>query len=538
MSTVSQLFVRKSTGLVREASALDATIFNAVLSAPVGTSLAWSIFFALTVFPGADLAGVFAISILVNIPILIMFALLASSMPRVGGDYVWVSRILAPPFGLISNLAVAVAGILGTAFFAKFFSVYALGPILISLGTIFNASQLVDWGTSFQADKVWILAGGIFMILLLTGVLLSGTKATFRWQNVFFVIASLGTFLAFAVLLVGSQTDFFQHFNTLNAQYGGGTAQEVINNVGAAGASPNLGDLNATIPALFIVMTVMMWNWWSIYMAGELKSAANRTRQLSVMIGALLWDGIWVIVGVLLILKVAGYALMVAVNQANPAVAIPGGVWFHFVAALVFNNPILTILIMGSFLFWCLPGMIANIFMPIRALFAWSFDRLLPAKLSEVSERTHSPAPAILVCSFVALLALIWNTFSSDFATLLGLGVLAGLLAMFIVAVAALALPIRRPDLYKASPANVSVFGIPVLWITGIFCAAVAVGFAFVATQYPALVMAGNTANAWWIPAFLGGIIVGGLAIYYVARVVRARQGIDIDLVYRELPPE
>ena len=42
-----QLFVRRSTGLVREASALDATIFNAVFSAPVGATLAWGVFFAL-----------------------------------------------------------------------------------------------------------------------------------------------------------------------------------------------------------------------------------------------------------------------------------------------------------------------------------------------------------------------------------------------------------------------------------------------------------------------------------------------------------
>jgi hypothetical protein len=36
-----QLFVRRSTGLVREASAIDAAIFNAVFSAPVGATLAW-----------------------------------------------------------------------------------------------------------------------------------------------------------------------------------------------------------------------------------------------------------------------------------------------------------------------------------------------------------------------------------------------------------------------------------------------------------------------------------------------------------------
>src|ERR1700740_3427705 len=93
----SRLFVRNSTGLVRSASAVDATIFNAVISAPIGSTLAWSIFFTLVAFPGADPVGVLIIAAIINIPVLIMFALLGASMPRVGGDYVWVSRMLNPP---------------------------------------------------------------------------------------------------------------------------------------------------------------------------------------------------------------------------------------------------------------------------------------------------------------------------------------------------------------------------------------------------------------------------------------------------------
>src|SRR3954454_5029444 len=102
-----QLFVRRSTGLVREASALDATIFNAVFSAPVGATLAWGVFFALTAFPGSDLVAATLWSVVLNVPILIMMSLLASSMPKTGGDYVWVSRILSPPAAVVSNLGAA-----------------------------------------------------------------------------------------------------------------------------------------------------------------------------------------------------------------------------------------------------------------------------------------------------------------------------------------------------------------------------------------------------------------------------------------------
>src|ERR1700755_469949 len=112
----SRLFVRNSTGLVRSASAVDATIFNAVISAPIGSTLAWSIFFTLVGFPGADPVGVLVLAGIINIPVLIMFALLGASMPRVGGDYVWVSRVLSPPLALISNVAMIFGGLFGAAF--------------------------------------------------------------------------------------------------------------------------------------------------------------------------------------------------------------------------------------------------------------------------------------------------------------------------------------------------------------------------------------------------------------------------------------
>src|SRR3954469_19515759 len=81
----SRLFVRRSTGLVREASALDATIFNAVFSAPVGATLAIGVFFALSAFPGSDLITSTILAFVLNVPVLIMMSLLAASMPRTGG---------------------------------------------------------------------------------------------------------------------------------------------------------------------------------------------------------------------------------------------------------------------------------------------------------------------------------------------------------------------------------------------------------------------------------------------------------------------
>jgi len=84
----SRLFVRQQHGAGALASAVDATDLQRGHLGPVGSTIAYSIFFALVAFPGADVVGVLILVAIINIPVLIMFALLGASMPRVGGDYV------------------------------------------------------------------------------------------------------------------------------------------------------------------------------------------------------------------------------------------------------------------------------------------------------------------------------------------------------------------------------------------------------------------------------------------------------------------
>jgi APA family basic amino acid/polyamine antiporter len=535
----SQLFVRRSTGLVREASALDATIFNAVFSAPVGATLAIGVLWSLSAFPGADPVWATIIAVVLNVPVLIMMALLASSMPRTGGDYVWVSRILSPPLAMISNFAAALSAMIGATFWARFFPVFALGPILVGLGVFFNNTTMVEWGTNFQTKNDWILVGGLAMIVLMTLILVAGVKTTFRWQNTFWIIASVGTFIAFVAFLVGDTAGFTQNFDSLNAKFGGGTAADVIAAAKTQGVRPDLGNLDATLPTVFAIMVFMMWNWWSVYLSGELKSAADRGRQLWVMFGGLLWDGIFITIGLLLFFKVIPYDLAAALNvSGNTAYAIPSGPWYQFLASLVQNIPILAVIILGSFLFWSLPAMVGNTFMPIRSVFAWAFDRLLPEKLAEVNERTHSPVPAILLVMGLVTAMLVWSVLSTDFFTWLALGVEAGVVCVVIVGVAAIAFPSRRPDLYQASPANVRFAGVPVLYIVAPLAILVMLFLVYLTVTYPALALAGKTENLWQIPAFMGMIVVIGLALYYGAKMVRRGQGVDVDLVYRELPPE
>ena len=182
--------------------------------------------------------------------------------------------------------------------------------------------------------------------------------------------------------------------------------------------------------------------------------------------------------------------------------------------------------------------MVGNTFMPIRSVFAWSFDRLLPEKFAEVNERTHSPVPAILLVMGLVTAMLAWSVLSTDFFTWLALGVEAGVVCVIIVAIAAILFPSRRPDLYQASAANVKFLGFPVLYWVAPLSILVMLFLVWLTVTYPGLALAGNPDNLWQIPGFMGMIVVIGLVLYFGAKFIRRGQGIDIDLVYKELPPE
>jgi APA family basic amino acid/polyamine antiporter len=538
----SSIFVRQSSGLVREASVLDALIFNAVFSAPVGATLAFGIFYALGTSPGADIVLALVIAFLVNIPVCIMMSMMASAMPRVGGDYVWISRILHPAVAVFSNLSAAVSAMIGAAFWARSFAVLAVGPTLAVLGAVTSNSGLINAGNAVSGTNAvgqwWTFGLGFALIIILAVAMSSGTKWSFRVQNICWIIASIGTFLAFIALLIGSRSDFTAHFNAFAQPYthSANSYQAIQNAAAKAGFTFTGGHLfSATIPVIAIIMTFMMWNWWSAYIAGELKSAGKLRRQLSVMLGALVWDSLFLIIGVLLLYRSAGEQFTASINYltGTPSYVLPVLPYYNLMASIAANNSVFALLIALSFLFWNLPAMFPNTFMPVRTIFAWAFDRILPSKLSEVSERTHAPIPAIIVASIIVLGILIWSVLSISFFTLLSLGVLAGVVTILAVSVAAIAFPFRRPELYRNSPANVSIAGIPVLPIVAVLSIVVMVALAYVVLSYPQLGIV-----PWQGFAFMGSLIVLGLLIFFIARGVRSTQGINLDLIYRELPPE
>lgn len=540
MESKESVFVRKATGLVREASFFDAAIFTAAFSAPVGATLAFGILWSLGAFPGTDIVAATLLSVVLDIPILIMMSLMASSMPRTGGDYIWVSRIISPPVAIVSNFAATLSALIGAAYWARIWASMGIGPAFSILGSITGNKVISNIGTAAATSK-WTYFLALLLIIILAASLLMGTKKMFKIQNICFFIAMFGTVLALLIFAFGSKSTFISNFNSYAQPFtkSQDSYNYIIKAAGAAGLKLSGGyTFSATVPTIGCIMTFMMWNFWSVYLSGEMKGASDRKRQESIMFTALIWDAGFIILGTLLLYRIAGGDFVKAINylSTNAPKKYPLGVspYFNLFAGMITKNQLVNFIITISFLFWNLPAMVGNTFMPIRTLFAWSFDRILPEKLSEVNERTHSPIYSIIIVSVIVAAIMTWSTFSSAFSTLLSLGVICGVIVITIVGVAAIAFPFAQKDLYLSSPANVKFLGIPVVIITGVLSILVMAFLTYLVMTYPAL----GISSPILVVEFIVCVVIIGLAIYYIAKFIQRKRGIDIDLAYKELPPE
>src|ERR671923_1186623 len=199
------LFVRKATGLVRGWAVRDAFIYSVFAINLV--TLGFYIFSFGPFIPAGSLLWAVILSGAYLVFQAITYASLIAAMPRAGGDYVWMSRVLGGGIGFV----LAVCGwwfILWhwVPIYANILNVEVLGPLSAIIGW--------DGGVTFWGGK-----DGIFVASLLTALLASvfiglGIRTYARIQKICFYGGVVGLAIVALLLLVNSKTSFISHFNT------------------------------------------------------------------------------------------------------------------------------------------------------------------------------------------------------------------------------------------------------------------------------------------------------------------------------------
>src|SRR5690348_7463067 len=253
--TSAKLFVRQSSGLVRNVSVTNALFFNVAAFVGVGLTL-YPIFYSLAFVPvwkigplseygwAAIIAGLFCVVLA------LIFASLTSVMPRSGGDYVFTTRIVHPFLGWLESWTLVIASVLIIAF--------EVPLVLRNLQITGRIIGIGAGGSFFQDANTWFtdstgaitgtpgFIGCLLVLAVIAGVVLLPTRT---FHKVVTVLAAFGVlaFVAMFVfgLLATSRSDFEAH---LPSYTGGVTAAHIA----ASGQATFLpGDTHHFVGQLF-----------------------------------------------------------------------------------------------------------------------------------------------------------------------------------------------------------------------------------------------------------------------------------------------
>jgi len=541
---MSNLFVRKATGLVRSWSVMDAFIY-AFFSINLITLGLYS-FSQMYYFEGGMVNALIISAIFIFFEV-IVYAGLIAVMPRSGGDYVWQSRILGGAVGFI----LAVTGWwfilwLWVPLYGDMFRHIVVVPLLGILG----AKDVALWfaGTqngAFTASLITLAIVSIFIAL--------GMKTYARIQKFSFYGGVLGLLIVIVLLLTGSNAAFKAGLDA-NAVSMFGTQPGVYD------ATVTLGiDAGAITPfsggallAVFLVLPYMvffnLWPNWGATLYGEVRGATDFKRNVAGMGWAL---GITTLLGILLlyaISKTIGWDFYVQAGAAwwnyawgyvTEVPALPVWPYPALLAAFLTTNKVLQFIVVVLMSLWWF-GWSGTVFLSsTRVIFAAAFDRLLPEKVAEVNERTGTPVNALLLMVIPSVfIAYMFNYNVANFQSLTLASTLVIAVTFLGTTIAAIILPYRKPALYKASPiAKYNVLGIPLITVAGVIFGGFLVFLLYQWIFDPNGLYGIGITNTSSIIYMLSMYVLAAV-IYFGFKSYRKRAGIDMDKVQAEIPVE
>lgn len=517
------VFVRKASGLVRELSAVD--VFLWAMGTPIASGVMFYAFNLADKYRGASPLLAFVIGGILFTPIAVCLGMVARTLPRSGGMYVAVSRLVDPFF----------AYVLGTVYALR---MGFLAAIMSWIGTSVVGSTLALVGRA-GAGEAWVRAGQwlstkpgqpiVTLVLLLAfwGLALISLRAIKHIYRVILLISLAGL----VVLLVGAAVTADPQ-QVWDRTWGAGTFQKVLDAARAHGWKPWSFSMSATFDMLLAVILAYVGLEYITMVAGEVKDA-RRTMYRGLVSG---YAGTVVIYLLVTWLSwrpyaatqfISAYAFLHdnhpdVLKSIMPLTAPSGPLFLGSLAPNIWLGAIAMVTMCLLFYKTALPALVAG----TRVLFAMSFDRQLPAAFAAVNRR-GVPTTATHAMGVAGLLMVALYTFGGA-QVAVGMVVVGTVLMYWGFGMAATLLPFKRPDIYALSPGQGQFLGIPTIsWMGALmmvvawFCAVLSIK-----SMSPGAVM-----------LYCGLVLV--LAIIWMRQQqANLDTGAELSAVYSEIPPE
>jgi amino acid transporter len=522
----AQVFTRRASGLIRTAGTYDVFIFNIGLIS-VGIAVALNQFIGPAFYPGSNIALSSLIATVGMLVVAVSYVMWSITFPRSGGNYVYQSRAISPGVAFSTTFMESIVLMFYAALAASLVVSVGLSSFFGVLGFITESEGLAD-AAVWLGEPFGLFVIGCLVILFCGLLPLYGMRRYFSFQRGMFVVAIVGTVVALGVMLFGSREAFMGNFNELTGLEYAAVINTAIQN-GWADVGYAAGP---TVAFLVWPLLPLLGGIQSIGIGGEIKNVSRG--QFLGMVGSIAIAGLLFVAFAVLSNKTFGYDFQGAIafnTEAAPDATTAVTPYFTLLAGILTNNVLLTTLIVAAFVAWIYFWVPAELIYAQRTMIAWSFDRLGPEKLGYVSPRFHTPIVAILVTVALSLFFM-WVIAYTSYGTLV---LIYGVLICWGTTMAGgVVFPWARKDMFERSPvARWKVAGIPLM---SVFCLASLGFFAWVFyLLWRDPIAAGHEAIDIW-PVV--GMLAGGAVWYAVTRWYRQRQGLRVELAFKEIPIE
>lgn len=565
-----KVFVRKATGLVREISFLTAMLIIICNMVGLGWQKRLFQFTGPRIVPESQfvlgLPPMVMAFILVGIVVLFTvwtLGILGAAMPRSGGGYVYISRIIHPSVGYVASwleyFSIAVSyGLIGTAVFEAI-TIYA---------------WMAGWGTSWATPEA-LLVGGIVIVALFAIITCFGVRMTGAMLHLIFWIPAFITLFLYGLLLIATPEAVNAGIRSLTTNGASATdftlkALQGFPTAGVAGMAAN------PTPYWDAVSYASLGAFWAYigfgattFVAGEIKEAAkNLPKQLfaanAIVISLYISISFLVARAAMMVGQVGDYSFFSSYSWLSYGAGDAGVAWLGsigvgkawmpniagFVAEGVGAGWFLVLIPIFAAL-WVANDIPPFILTSSRVIFAMAFDRVLPEKLADVNERWHTPIYAVIVTMVVAFVG---NVAESNIVPkYLGDHWLSSLLNdsggvaatdiwdalfFFLCAVAGMIFVFRRKEIFERS--SFKSGGRAVVTLIGAIATIANIWFLWQIVRgwpwdYPDV---GYGKGMWTAWVFTLVLVIASLLVYYYYRTKGKRAGVDYSTIYAEIPPE
>ncbi|HVB73478.1 MAG TPA: amino acid permease [Ktedonobacteraceae bacterium] len=550
-STPSGLFVRQASGLVRDVSMANALFFN--ISAFVGTAIGWAVAFY-AFYPEWQGLGISAFAWMALLTgvfcyfLGMIFASLTTAMPRSGGDYVFTSRIVSPFLGWIESWTL-VGSALTIIGFEIIVASHNVQLTAILLGVAFPGSAFSN-APNWLQDNTSKAIVGVIILLVIFGISILRTRTFHKVVTGLTIFAIISVAISFFGALFISEAAMNKALPVL-----GTSANAIMSTATKAGFSLGSPDFSFTgLIGLAGLISIVLFQFigfqFSSYIAGEVKGNVKRTVMFAV-IGALIFA----------VFMNSLYQDVLGNHFGFKLTNAWGYLYWNGAGAPLNGQPpftpvMATAVFPGAWPLWFIVSVgntVLNVLLcPVYAVFlsrivlAWSLDRQVPEWFSVVNERTSAPLRVIIIAVLLGAVFYVLTFFNFSLASTTFFGVLLAGLTWIMPGINAIMIRWRRPDLFQLTSNTKNFLGLPRLACYGILWLIFIIPVYLAAFVYPVVqglqkqggaylsLSSTNTSGIGWALVFL----LVGIIIYFVMRFVNTSHGINVKMIYQELPPD